>query len=183
MDTAILLWIHRHANNAFDVAALFAWLLGTMWFCLPLTVVVAGVHLRRREHREAVTSLVLGISAAVLTECLKGAVGRPRPTLWPWLLPTSGYSFPSGHAVAGAALYPFLGWLALRSRNRGGLGYALGFAVGAFIGVGRLYVGVHWPSDVLAGWILGLALSGGAIAWLTKPGTLVATDPGAPPKP
>ncbi|HEY6554559.1 MAG TPA: phosphatase PAP2 family protein [Vicinamibacteria bacterium] len=181
MDTAILLWIHRHANVAFDVAALFSWLLGTMWFCAPLTLVAVGVHLRRREGREAVAWLLLAISAAVLTELLKAAVGRPRPTLWPWLLPTTGYSFPSGHAIVGAAFYPFLGWLVLRSRDRGGFGYVLGFAIGAFVGVGRMYVGVHWPSDVLAGWAIGLALSLGAIAWLNRSTTL--NKPGPPDGP
>jgi undecaprenyl-diphosphatase len=68
--------------------------------------------------------------------------------------------------MAGAALYPLLGWLALRGRNLGGAGYALGLAVGVFVGLGRLYVGVHWPSDVLAGWALGAALSLGAVRWL-----------------
>jgi membrane-associated phospholipid phosphatase len=47
----------------------------------------------------------VGAAAALLPELLKLAVARPRPALWPWLLPTSGYSFPSGHAVAGTALY------------------------------------------------------------------------------
>jgi membrane-associated phospholipid phosphatase len=112
----------------------------------------------------------VGVGAAVLPELVKAVVARPRPTLWPWLIPTSGYSFPSGHAVAGAALYPLLGWLALRARGRGLVGYLLGLAVGVFIGLGRLYAGVHWPSDVLAGWALGMALSLGAIRRLSAPG-------------
>lgn len=168
MDTAILLWIHRHANPALQAVFVFSWLLGTLWFCGPLALLAAARHLRRRERREAVAWLVLASSVGFLPELVKLAVGRPRPTLWPWLLPTFGYSFPSGHAVAGAAFYPFLGWLVLRSRNRGGVGYALGLAIGVLVGIGRLYVGVHWPSDVLAGWALGLALSGVAIGWLTK---------------
>jgi len=117
---------------------------------------------------------------AVVPEIVKAVVARPRPTLWPWLLTPSGSSFPSGHAVAGAALYPFLGWLLLRCRGRGLVGYLLGLAVGVLIGLGRLYAGVHWPSDVLAGWTLGAALSLGAIRWLgTSPAspadTLTAT--------
>jgi undecaprenyl-diphosphatase len=46
------------------------------------------------------------------------------------------------------------------------MGYALGLAIGVFVGVGRLYVGVHWPSDVVAGWAIGAGLGLGAIRWL-----------------
>jgi undecaprenyl-diphosphatase len=169
MDTAVMLWIHRHANPALDAAFLFSWLLGSFWFCAPLTVFRVARHLRRGERREAAAWLVVAAAVIVLPELLKVAVGRARPTLWPWLISTVGYSFPSGHATASAAFFPLLGWTTLRSRDRGGAGYALGLAVAAFVGVGRLYVGVHWPSDVLAGWALGLALSGGSIAWLKKP--------------
>jgi undecaprenyl-diphosphatase len=183
MDTDILLWIHRHSNEALDAAFRFSWLLGTMWFCAPLILLAGVLHLRRQERREAVAWLVLAISVAILTELLKAAVGRPRPTLWPWLLPTTGYSFPSGHAIAGAAFYPFLGWLVLRSRNRGRVGWALGFAIGAFVGVGRMYVGVHWPSDVLAGWAIGLALSFGVIGWLARSSAPATTKPGPQPEP
>jgi membrane-associated phospholipid phosphatase len=183
MDTAILLWIHRHANAAFDVAALFSWVLGTIWFCAPLILLAGVLHLQRQERREAVAWLVLAISVAVLTEVLKAAVERPRPMLWPWLLPTKGYSFPSGHAIAGAAFYPFLGWLVLRWRKRGGVGYALGLAIGAFVGIGRMYVGVHWPSDVLAGWAIGAALAFVAIVWVSPTATVVTTKPGPSTEP
>jgi membrane-associated phospholipid phosphatase len=168
METAIMLWIHRHANPTLDAAFVFSWLLGSLWFCGPLTLFAAARHLRRGERREAAAWLGLAIAVAFLPELLKILVRRSRPTLWPWLLPTFGYSFPSGHAMAGAALYSFLGWLVLRSRNLGAVGFALGFAIGAFVGVGRMYVGVHWPSDVAAGWALGLALSGTAVSRLMK---------------
>jgi membrane-associated phospholipid phosphatase len=160
MDTAIMLWIHGHQSPALDAAFIFSWVLGSMWFCAPLALLAIAWHLHGQERREALAWLVLGLLAAMLPEILKRLVERPRPELWPWLLPTAASSFPSGHSVAGAAFYPFLGWIVLRSRNKGGVGYALGFLVAAFIGVGRMYVGVHWPSDVLAGWALGLALSG-----------------------
>ena len=169
MEADLLLWLHAQACPALDAVARFSWALGALRFCAPAVLLLVGWHLARAERREALAWLAVGVAAAVLPEIVKVAVARPRPALWPWLLATTGYSFPSGHAVAGAALYPLLGWLALRGRGRGGVGYALGLAVGVLVGVGRLYVGVHWPSDVVAGWAIGAALSLGAVRWLGTP--------------
>jgi membrane-associated phospholipid phosphatase len=166
MDKALLEWIHGHSSPALDVACTISWALGVMWFCAPAILLVITWHLSRRERREALAWGAVGLGAAILPEVVKAVVARVRPALWPWLIPTSGYSFPSGHAVAGAALYPFLGWLVLRRSGHGLAGYLLGLAVGVLIGLGRLYAGVHWPSDVVAGWTMGAALSLGAIRWL-----------------
>jgi undecaprenyl-diphosphatase len=176
MEAGLLLRIHGLSHPALDVLCVFSWALGVFRFCAPAILLAVGWHLARRERREALAWIVVGLAAAVLPELVKAVVARPRPTLWPWLLTSSGSSFPSGHAVAGAALYPFLGWLVLRRRGRGLVGYLLGLAVGVLIGLGRLYAGVHWPSDVLAGWTLGAALSLGAIRWLgTSPASPAAT--------
>jgi undecaprenyl-diphosphatase len=174
VEADLLLWVHSLSSPALDAGARIGWALGVFRYCAPVVLLVIGWHLGRREHREAVAWLAVGVGAAVLPELLKALVARSRPTLWPWLIPTSGYSFPSGHAVAGAALYPLLGWMALRPLGRGVAGYLLGLAVGLFVGLGRLYAGVHWPSDVLAGWALGVALSLGAVRWLSAPRALRA---------
>jgi len=166
MDAFILLRIHALAHPALDDAAWVGWALGALRFCAPAVLLLAVWHLARHQRREAVAWLAVGAAAALLPELVKAAVARPRPAAWPWLIPTSGWSFPSGHAVAGAALYPLFGWLALRSRGRGRLGYGLGLSIGVFVGLSRLYAGVHWPSDVLAGWALGAALSLGAVRWI-----------------
>jgi undecaprenyl-diphosphatase len=169
MEADLLLWVHSLSRPALDAASRFGWALGAFRYCAPAVLLLVLWHFSRRERREAVAWLAVGAGAAALPEILKAVVARPRPILWPWLLPTTGYSFPSGHAVAGAALYPLLGWLVLRPRGRGVPGYLLGLAVGVFVGLGRLYAGVHWPSDVLAGWALGAALSLAAVRWLSTP--------------
>ena len=169
MEADLLLRIHAFSCPALDTAARIGWLLGVRGFCVPAVLVAVAWHLSREERREALAWLAVGVATALLPEIVKAAVARPRPTLWPWLIPTSGYALPSGHAVAGAALYPLLGWLVLRSLGQGRLGYHLGLAIGVFVGLSRLYAGMHWPSDVLAGWALGAALSLGAVRWLGGP--------------
>jgi undecaprenyl-diphosphatase len=169
MEAAILTWFHGLRSPGLDAAFLVSWLLGAFQFCAPAVLLAGVFHLARGERREAVVWLAVGVLVAVVPELIKALSARPRPALWPPLLPASGYSFPSGHAVAGMAFYPLLGWLLLRARGLRAAGYALGVLVGAFIGVGRLYLGVHWPSDVAAGWALGAAFSLAATRWLGRP--------------
>ena len=96
--------------------------------------------------------------AAVLDKVLKPLFARPRPTLYPHLVPETNYSFPSGHAVGdlafAMALFLVVGTL-IRGRWRS-LGY-LSIGLALLIGASRPYLQVHYPSDVLAGWALGLA--------------------------
>jgi membrane-associated phospholipid phosphatase len=179
LDREILLWFHAHVSPRLDWAFVLSWVLGTGRFCVPLVLLSAGWYLAHRRPREALAWIAVGLGAGVLPMLVKVAFARPRPTLWPWLLPTTGSSFPSAHAVAGAALYPLLGWLLLQRRGRGIMGYALGLMVGGFIGVGRLYVGVHWPSDVLAGWVLGGALSATAVRCLAREAARAESRPSA----
>jgi membrane-associated phospholipid phosphatase len=167
MESAILTWIHGLSSPWLDVLFRFSHEIGTLSFCGVLVVVMALWHLARGERLEAVIWVVVGLLAGLLPELVKVAVGRGRPALWPSLVTVAGTSFPSGHATAGTALYPLLGWMALRSRPAMRVaGYGAGLAVGLYIGVGRLYLGVHWPSDVVAGWLLGVTMSACAVWWL-----------------
>lgn len=183
MDRAILIWIHQDATPALDTLFRVSNELGTLPFCAALIVAALVCHLARRERREAMAWVVVGLATLLLTETIKLAVGRQRPALWPHLVTVSGFAFPSGHAMASAALFPLLGWVALRARRRWrALGYALGLVVAAYVGAGRLYLGVHWPSDVLAGWALGMALSGAAVRWLGRhPGSSPSAAGREPP--
>jgi undecaprenyl-diphosphatase len=169
MDEAILVWIHARASPALDAAFLLSNELGLPRLLVPLVLAVIAWQLARKRRREALALTAVGLATWLLPELAKVVFARPRPALWPRLITASSLSFPSAHAVAGAAVYPLLGWMALRSGpGRGRGGYASGLALGLFIGVGRCYLGVHWPSDVLAGWVLGIALSAGAVRWLER---------------
>ncbi|MFJ3903101.1 phosphatase PAP2 family protein [Streptomyces sp. NPDC090025] len=129
------------------------------WTMRALTAVAVLVLLRRGERRLALWVTAATVLAWGVQQGLKAAVGRPRPS-WPDPVDSAPYSaFPSGHAMAATVACGLLLWvLALHWRpNWSGWGTLSGLALVSVVGVGwtRVYLGVHWPSDVLGGWLLG----------------------------
>lgn len=169
METRVLLWIHAQATPALDVLFKISHVIGSEPFCIALVLAFAAWHGRRGERLEALVWIALGLTTYALVEGLKPALARARPELWPRIVAQSGYSFPSGHALASATLYPLLAWmLSRRDAARSAPLFAAAVGLAFFIGLGRLYLGVHWPSDVLAGWLLGGAQALLGIQWLRR---------------
>jgi undecaprenyl-diphosphatase len=123
-----------------------------------VTVVSVLMFLFHKKPRHA---LVMGgavLLALVSSEFTKDIYHRPRPALVPHEVYVYSGSFPSGHSTLSAACYLTLAMLvaSLETRRRTkALAYALAAAVLVSVGFSRVYLGVHWPSDVLAGWCLG----------------------------
>jgi undecaprenyl-diphosphatase len=179
MDQRILLALHEHATPLLDAVFRVSHELGTDLFLALFVVALMAVHRLRGERRETLAWLGLGLSTLFLVEGLKLVVGRPRPQLWPRLVEATGYSFPSGHALGSAALYGFLAHVLARRWPRHRLAlYAGGILTALYVGGGRLYLGVHWPSDVLAGWTLGALLCGAAASWLDRGRLARTASPG-----
>ena len=112
---------------------------------------------RRRSAGALV--LVVAVGAGILVSVLKVAVGRSRPPLAQRLVTATTQSFPSGHALASTAILGALGVVALTSlRRRPARRTVLAAAIGLpiLIGASRIYLGVHWATDVLGGWCIGL---------------------------
>ncbi len=106
--------------------------------------------------------LMIGCAAGTLVwmSLLKGLYERPRPTAVTQLDPPGGLSFPSGHSMISAALYLTLGVLvarALPTRRLRVFAVLTGAFLTMIIGLSRVYLGVHYPTDVLAGWTAGAA--------------------------
>ena len=157
MDSAALDPLHRYGE------AHPGWVLGWDIFCTVLgpgafrlfTVVLIIVALARRNVRIAMFLLISVELSGLVTEAAKAAADRPRPdTAFVYAFSTS---FPSGHAVGVLVAVLALLTVALPlTRHRGWL-IALGAVIVVAIGVGRVVLNVHHPSDVLAGWVLGYA--------------------------
>lgn len=120
--------------------------------------------------RRWATALLIFVAVAggqVLSSLLKVGIDRPRPELVSHLVTETSLSFPSGHAMLSAVTYLTLGSMAARFLpGRVTKIYVLSLAVlvALLVGVSRIYLGVHWPSDVLAGWCAGFAWA--MLCWL-----------------
>jgi membrane-associated phospholipid phosphatase len=169
VETRILLFIHAHESAFLDALARFSHVLGMRAFCTALVLSAALIHLLWGQRREAVAWIGVGVATVAAIELFKPLVMRPRPELWPRLVVQGGSSFPSGHAIASAAFFPLLAWMLTRRRPRlRAAALAVAAAVVLFVGIGRLYLGLHWPTDVLAGWGIGTVEVVAAIGWLRR---------------
>jgi undecaprenyl-diphosphatase len=132
-----------------------------------VTLSAAGFLLLSGKPGAALYVVVAIAGATLLSFLIKAGIERPRPDLFPHGAPVYTASFPSGHATGAAATYLTLGALLARFQPHRRLKvYLLTLAaiLTLLIGLSRLYLGVHWPSDVLAGWTLGASWA--LLCWL-----------------
>ncbi|MEH2089539.1 phosphatase PAP2 family protein [Nostoc sp.] len=155
-DTTFLLWLHQFANPNLDNLMLFITNLGN-----PSTVViVAGITILllwwRRYQEETKAFVFACIGGLILNTGLKLFFSKPRPELWHQLISEKSFSFPSGHALGSMVLYGFIAYeLAIHYPNFAKVIYSLTVILIAAIGISRLYLGVHWPTDIIAGYGVG----------------------------
>jgi membrane-associated phospholipid phosphatase len=174
-ESPFMLWLHAHSGPALDHLSVILAYVGGTKVIGPVSAVLAFV-LWKRSFLSARFFVVAVLGAAVLNVIMKSAFHRPRPELWPRLMQQSGASFPSGHSMYSAAFVTALILLAWNTRFRW-LALVLGTLFTLLIGWSRVELGVHYPTDVLAGWLTGLAWVLGVYG-LLRPGTLRVSGAG-----
>lgn len=159
-DTDVLLWLHAHGSPAFDGFFIALTRLGSLKVLTVLFTLQAVFFALRREKAALALTVKVSLAAYFMNWAGKALTARARPQLWDRLVPAGGYSFPSGHALGAAAFFGLLACLLSRAYpgRRGPIWAFCGFMI-LGIGISRLYLGVHWPTDVLAGWVLGAGLA------------------------
>lgn len=160
-DNAVLLWLNARATPTLDEFALEMSAIGAGLPVL-LVLLLASAFLWTSRHRYSVLLLWTAVvGGEILNILLKNTFDRPRPRLFPWRTPMAAMSsFPSGHAMTGMIVYMTLAYLLARlAPNRVMRRLTYGVAVVLVLGIGwsRLYLGVHYPSDVAAGYAAGFA--------------------------
>ena len=163
-DAPILLWF-RDSNDTAQLAGFFwmtqfwlsmTWLGDTTPRLVVAGLAILGLLILRRWHSALFVTGVL-LSGITLSTLIKGWVGRPRPQLVAYLDQVGSMSFPSGHALNSTLFYLTITLIIaplLTHRAARWFLYSLAISSPLAIGISRVALGVHWPSDVLASWVI-----------------------------
>ena len=174
LDEAILLSLRTPGDPADPIGPI--WVeeamrdltgLGGIAVLALITLAVAGYLTFRRAWGQIALLAVAVLGAILLSTLLKTGFDRPRPDLVPHGARVLTASFPSGHAMISVAVYLTLGAMLASvqsSRKLRTYFIALAIVLAMLIGASRVYLGVHWPSDVLAGWCAGASWA--ILVWL-----------------
>ena len=161
MDLAIREAVHEWASEPLTSVMKFVTTLGSGWFLWPCGTVIGLGLVRAGRRREAAFFAIAVVGANAWNEAMKLVFQRPRPEAYfDYPLPTN-YSFPSGHSLVSFCFYLALAEMVMEAHWSMARKLALSCVVGLLvlsIGLSRVYLGVHYPSDVLGGYA-------GAVAW------------------
>jgi membrane-associated phospholipid phosphatase len=155
-DSYLPSFLHSHATAPLDRAMLFFTLIGSGTCVVPFDILVFFVLAGRRRWSDTYFWVLATGGAALLNVSAKHAFERVRPDLWQSIAPETTFSFPSAHAMQSMALVAALSVLAWPTRWRWPV-LIVGTCFVLLVGLSRIYLGVHYPSDVLAGWAASLA--------------------------
>lgn len=151
-DDPVLLLAQAMARDGFDRVFVFFSHIGYAWGVVPADIALVLLLTLRRHFREALFAGIALAGSGLLNLAAKQFFARDRPSLWESIAPESTYSFPSGHAMGSMTLAMVLMLLAWPTRWRVPMLAAMAVFV-AMVGLSRVYLGVHYPSDILAGWM------------------------------
>ncbi len=168
-------------RHGWQLALLFAGVLLPMWAFMeladevheavvPFDVALVLALLASRRWREGLFAAIATGGSALLNIGAKRLFARDRPGLWESIAPETSYSFPSGHAMGSMTLALTLVLLTWRTRARWWVVAAMAVFV-PMVGLSRVYLGVHYPSDILAGWAAASAWVVGAWLLVMRNGT------------
>jgi undecaprenyl-diphosphatase len=162
VDMSALSWFGSQHSTTLDTIMKVCTHLGDKEIVLAAAFGLAlMLYFLAGKRRTAVIFLAASLLGIGVGQSAKYLIQRPRPNVdWRLIDRPHSTSFPSGHSIGSMALYGTFALLAarhLRNRAAAALVFALGFTVPLLVGITRPYLGVHYPSDVLAGWTVGLA--------------------------
>ncbi|HEX8394834.1 MAG TPA: phosphatase PAP2 family protein [Longimicrobium sp.] len=155
-DAPVLRYVHGYSTPSLDRFMLFMSAIGYAWGVVPAVPVLFIILMLYRRRGDALFFALAVGGAGILNKGAKLFFRRTRPALWTSIAPETTYSFPSGHAMGSMALAAAVVALLWPTRWRWPA-IVVGAVFTGLVGLSRVYLGVHFPSDVLAGWSASLA--------------------------
>lgn len=155
-DENILLWIHRFSHPILDTIMLNITKLGNPTVVVTITIITFGILWWKQYRQEATIFGIHASGGVILSYGLKFTFSKSRPQLWEQLIKETSFSYPSGHALGSMVLYGFIAYLlASHYPKFAKIIYIFALILIGTIGLSRLYLGVHWPTDIIAGYGVG----------------------------
>ena len=156
LDTRVLMTIRQWHTPFLDRLLVVITNIGNPSVLLAASLLLATFLLWRKQKAETVTLAIAAIGALGLNIVLKDLFARTRPELWQRTVEVNFYSFPSGHAMMSVVVFGIIGYLLATHMPRWRLAIASSIVLlVCAIGFSRLYFGVHWPTDIVAGYAAG----------------------------
>jgi undecaprenyl-diphosphatase len=157
-DTEIMLALRELHTPSRDRMATMVTDLGWAPIVITLVCLFAAWCSAARDRAASLALIAVALANLTVNYLLKQGFQRVRPELWP-RMQLESFAFPSGHAMTGVAIYGMLA-IVLTRRVPKARAWVIALAPPVCLGIGfsRVYLGVHWPSDVIAGWAVGLVL-------------------------
>ncbi|MEH2229826.1 MAG: phosphatase PAP2 family protein [Nostoc sp.] len=171
-DVPILLAVHSTENPQLDVLAVTLATIGLPWTAIPILGAIALMLLLQKRWRSLAYLLTASAGSVIINRIAKQLMHRVRPQLWQSIAPESSFAFPSAHAMTSVTLVAILLFLTWATSWRW-LVLIFGSLYIIAIAWCRLYLGVHFPSDILAGWMVALGWTIG-VSLIIKPYITIA---------
>jgi undecaprenyl-diphosphatase len=163
-------------GEAMAARAQYSWLswsalalayVGSAIFLVPIAFGAALILARQSRWRDLTAFVAITMGGRLLVELIKLTVGRPRPSFEPYPVPVSSLSFPSGHA--GNSMLTLLALALILAPPQWRRPAVVAAVIGSMlVGISRPVVGVHWPTDVLGGWMLGIGWTTACLLWFRR---------------
>lgn len=158
-DSPVTRWLVAHRAPWLTQVVRGVTQVASAWFVISLLVIVTGVLIARHRPRSVVAMAPLSAAgASVAVTIVKLLIARPRPSVGAVVAVANGFSFPSGHSAQAVATYGALAWIVARglARRRARVAtWCAAAVVALLVGFSRMYLGVHWLSDVVGGYTIG----------------------------
>jgi undecaprenyl-diphosphatase len=158
LDRDVFLWFKQFRSPVLNIIVTDLTALGSFSVLTLMGVCVLGVLILFRQNIRIIELVLIGAGSAIWPRILKALFHRARPEELDRLISVTEFSFPSGHAFGSSAMYLAFGLLAAEiMRTRARKAYCIGFAILTIllVGLSRIYLGVHYTTDVIAGFALG----------------------------